>query len=166
MTRKSITPGRQPVSRSKIFQERVHDAYEAQAKLPSPTVCEQCGAVYSEGRWQWQPRPEGAHTATCPACHRIHDDLPAGFVSIDGDFFDAHHAEIVELVRNVEKRQKSEHPLQRIMHVAEKDGGVLVTTTDIHLAHGIGQALTHAYKGELESHYNEGEKLLRVTWNR
>ena len=42
----------------------------------------------------------------------------------------------------------------------------MVTTTDIHLARGIGEALEHAYQGELEFHYNEGENLLRVHWAR
>jgi hypothetical protein len=41
-----------------------------------------------------------------------------------------------------------------------------VTTTDIHLARGIGDALHSAYKGELEYHYNKEENLLRVEWRR
>ena len=43
---------------------------------------------------------------------------------------------------------------------------LLVTTTDPHLARRIGEALHHAYKGELDYHYNKEEKLLRVVWRR
>jgi len=52
------------------------------------------------------------------------------------------------------KTRTAEHPLKRIMAVEEKDGAMLVTTTDIHLARGIGEALHHAYQGELQYHYN------------
>jgi hypothetical protein len=166
MTRKSISPGRQPTHRSKIFEERVHDAYEAELKLPSPTVCPECGAVFDNGRWQWLSPPENAHSAKCPACRRIHDRFPAGYVKLEGDFLAKHRGEVLELVRNLEKKQKSEHPLQRIVDVADENGGVLITTTDIHLAHGIGEALHRAYKGALESHYNREEKLVRVRWSR
>lgn len=166
MKRKSIAPGRQPTYRSKLFQEYVHDSYKSSTKLPSPTVCPQCGALFADGRWQWRPQPETAHSEMCPACHRIQDHFPAGYVKLDGEFFARHRAEIIELIHNVEKKEKAEHPLQRIMDIADEDRGVLISTTDIHLAHGIGEALHHAYKGSLDSHYNQEEKLLRVSWSR
>lgn len=150
--------------RDGIFQERVHDAYKAKGKLPEPSVCPLCDAVFHEGRWQWRQAPAAAHRETCPACHRIHDHYPAGFVTLQGEFFNAHRDEIMHLVHNQEKRERAEHPLQRIMAVEEKDGTALVTTTDIHLARGIGEALHHAYQGELNFHYNPEENLLRVSW--
>ena len=147
-----------------IFQEHVHDPYKSKAKPLEPTVCSQCGAVFHDGRWQWRPAPENAHHDTCPACHRIHDHYPAGFLSLRGEFFQSHRAEIMRLVRNHEQRERAEHPLKRIMEVEEKDGETLVTTTDIHLARGIGEALHHAYQGELKFHYNPEQNLLRVNW--
>ena len=166
MTRKSIAPGRQPTYRSKLFPEHVHDAYKAKGKLQTPTVCPDCGAVFSDGRWQWLPHPAQAHEERCSACHRIHDRFPAGYVKLEGEFLDTHRAELIQLVRNLEEKEKAEHPLQRIIDVVDEAGGVLVTTTDVHLAHGIGEALHHAYKGTLDSHYNPEEKLLRVRWTR
>ncbi|MCX7184706.1 MAG: BCAM0308 family protein [Nitrosospira sp.] len=147
-----------------IFQERVHDAYKTKGKLPEPTVCPQCGAVFHEGRWQWRSAPADAHQQTCPACHRLHDHYPAGFVTLQGEFFRTHRDEIMQLVHNQEKHARAEHPLKRIMAVEEKEGATLVTTTDIHLARGIGEALHHAYQGELQYHYNPEENLLRVSW--
>ncbi len=159
-------PGFQQLSRhDNLFQERVHDAYKAKAKLHEPSVCSQCGAVYHGGRWQWLPASEDAHKEMCPACHRIHDHYPSGFLSLKGPFAQTHRDEILRLLHNLEKRERAEHPLKRIMAVEEKAGETLVTTTDIHLARGMGEALHHAYQGELEYHYNPEQNLLRVNWN-
>jgi len=152
------------ISHDRLWQEKVHDAYKAKGKLPEPSVCPQCGAVFHQGRWQWLKAPAGAHAATCPACHRIHDHFPAGFVTLKGEFLQGHRDEILNLVHNEEKREKADHPLKRIMAVEEKGDEVLVTTTDIHLARSIGDALHHAYQGELEYHYNPEQSLLRVEW--
>ena len=48
--------------KSHHIEEHRHDPYKARHKLPEPTVCSQCGAVFSEGRWQWVDKAaEGAH---------------------------------------------------------------------------------------------------------
>lgn len=155
-----------PVRRDRLMQAARHDTYMVKHKLPEPTVCPDCGAVYHAGRWQWLSRPPKAHEKACPACHRIQDDFPAGYVNVGGAFFRAHRDEIMRLVHNAAAREKSEHPLKRIMKVEALDGSALITTTDIHLARGIGEALRHAYQGELEYHYNDQENLLRVVWTR
>ncbi|MBU1425868.1 MAG: ATPase [Gammaproteobacteria bacterium] len=147
-----------------IFQEFVHDTYKAKGKPPEPTVCHECGAVFHAGRWQWLTMPAKAHRNVCPACQRILDHYPAGFLTLQGDYFLSHREEIMNLVHNHEQRERAEHPLKRIMAVEEKDNATLVTTTDIHLARGIGEALHHAYQGELDYHYNPQENLLRVNW--
>jgi len=166
MSHAAISGGYRQITRHDgIFQEHVHDAYKAQVKLPEPTVCPQCGAVFHEGRWQWRNAPANAHRATCPACHRIHDHYPAGFLALRGEFFSSHRDEIMRLVHNLEKLERAEHPLKRVMAVEDqKDGSTLVTTTDIHLARGLGEALHHAYQGELKFHYNPEQNLLRVSW--
>ena len=164
MTRTTIPPGFHPIRHDRLLQEQVHDTYKSRSKLPEPTVCPQCNALYHEGRWRWGDIPEKAHKEICPACHRINDDFPAGFVSLHGPFFLSHRAEITSLVRHTEQHARQEHPLQRIM--AEQDDGdaLVVTTTNIHLARAIGEAVHRAYQGELEFHYNPEENLLRVTW--
>ncbi len=165
MSHTTVSSGFRQVERHDgIFQEREHDSYRAKGKLPEPTVCPQCGAVFHEGRWQWRQAPVNAHRETCPACHRIRDHYPAGFLTLKGEFFQSHRDEIMRLVRNHEEHERAEHPLKRIMAEEEKDGTTLVTTTDIHLARGIGEALHHAYQGELKYHYNPEQNLLRVSW--
>ena len=163
---KSQRGGFQPISREQLFQELVHDSYKAGRKLPEPTRCPDCGAVFQDGRWIWGTAPAGAHAERCPACHRIHDKFPAGFVTLKGAFLQAHRDEILHLVRNHEAKEKGEHPLQRIMSIVDSADGIVVTTTDTHLARDIAQALHNAYKGEFEFHYNKEENLLRATWTR
>ncbi|HCI54125.1 MAG TPA: ATPase [Gallionella sp.] len=147
-----------------LFQERVHDAYKSRGKLHEPSVCSECGAVFHAGRWQWLQAPADAHQETCPACHRIRDHYPAGYLSLKGSFFSSHRDEIMQLLHHHEKHERTEHPLKRIIAIEEKPGETLVSTTDIHLARGMGEALHHAYQGELEYHYNPEENLLWVNW--
>ena len=65
--------------------EGVGDPYKLRRKLPEPTRCPACGAVYHEGRWQWMDRlPANAHEELCQACHRINDEYPAGIVTLKG----------------------------------------------------------------------------------
>ncbi len=155
-----------PGQHLQIMDDVIHDPFQEREKYSEPTVCKRCHAVYHKGHWQWLPEPENANLATCPACKRIEQKIPAGYVSIKGDFAQAHLDEILNLVRNYEAREKAEHTQKRIMEIEHLTNEWLVTTTDIHLAHGIGEALHKAYQGELDAKYNEGEYLLRVSWHR
>jgi len=150
----------------RLIRELEHDPYHSKRKVPEPTVCPECGAVFHHGRWSWDERPAEAHETLCPACHRIHDRVPAGFLTLGGEFLAEHKDEILHLIHNFEKRERAEHPLQRIMGVEEQDEGLVITFTDPHLARGVGEAVEHAYRGELDFKYTEGEYLLRVTWQR
>lgn len=155
-----------PLRRDELRDELVHDSYKSKRKLPEPTRCSECGAVYHEGRWGWGAAPANAHEEPCPACQRIRDKFPAGYVTLKGEFFAGHRDEIIHLARNREAQERPEHPLERIMNVEDVEEGVLITTTDTHLARDIGEAVHAAYKGELDYHYNKEENLLRVQWTR
>lgn len=158
--------GFRPMRRDQLREEREHDSYKLRGKLPEPAACGKCGAVYHGGRWQWGERPAGAQEVTCAACQRIADRFPAGFVHVGGDFFAARRDELLRLLRHHEEKQKAQHPLARIMAIEDEASGVLLTTTDTHLARDLGEALHHAYQGDLDFHYNAGENLLRVHWRR
>lgn len=149
-----------------ISVELSQDSYKSKLKLPEPTRCPTCGATYHNGRWTWDTAPAGAHETVCPACHRIHDKFPAGYVTLKGEFLKMHREEILNIVRNCETKEKAEHPLERIMAIEDADGGVLVTTTSEHLARDIAGRLHSAYKGTLDLHYSKDEDLLRATWSR
>lgn len=150
----------------RMLRERVHDPYKTRLKLTDPTVCPQCGAAWHGDRWQWGVRPEGAAEELCQACHRINDKYPAGEITLQGGFVAAHKDEIVHLARNVEKAETAEHPLHRIMDMAEEADGLRITTTDIHLPRRIGEAVAHAYNAPFEFDYDEDGYFLRGSWRR
>lgn len=145
---------------------RVDDPYRVAAKPPEPTTCPKCHATFASGRWTWKKSPHDAHQQLCPACQRIEDRFPGGYVMIKGAFLADHKDEIVNLIHSHEKKEKAERPLQRIMAIDEKRDGLEVTTTDSHLARGIAEALHDAYKGELKLRYSRDENLLRAIWKR
>ena len=148
------------------FDEHGNDAYGLKGKLPDPTACPSCGATYREGRWTWSPAPADAPQTRCPACRRIADGYPAGILTVSGSFAAEHASEIEGLARNLEEREKREHPLKRIMELRPEGDGLVITTTDAKLARGIGEALHHAWHGDLDYHFTDSENVLRVSWTR
>jgi NMD protein affecting ribosome stability and mRNA decay len=148
------------------IQEHENDAYGLRGKLPEPTGCPECGATYRNGRWTWTAAPADAPRTSCPACRRIKDGVPAGVVTIEGEFASAHRAEIENLVRNFEEREKRDHPLKRIIAIDEQEGALVVSTTDGKLARSIADALHNAYQGELDYQFTERENVFRARWSR
>lgn len=148
--------------------DHVIDTYKLRKKLPDPTRCPSCGAIYHAGRWQW-PR-EGAepaaHEELCTACHRIHDKYPAGMLAIKGPIVESHKDEVLALARNTEQAEKSEHCQNRIIAIEQPaDDELAITTTDIHLPRRIGEAIDRAFRGgNLKVHYDEENYFVRVEW--
>jgi NMD protein affecting ribosome stability and mRNA decay len=163
---KQVRDGWRPLRREELRDELVHDTYQSRTKLPEPTRCPDCGLVYHAGRWQAMAAGAGAHEHLCPACQRVRDHFAAGFVTLAGEFVAAHRDDLLHLARNRETQERAEHPLERIMDIGNVEDGVMITTTGIHLARAIGEAVHAAYKGQLEYHYNKGQNLLRVQWSR
>lgn len=154
--------------KDRLIKETRHDVYREKNKWPEPTLCSECGASFINGRWSWE-KPTlqvGLHEATCPACRRVIDHCPAGYVDITGPFFGEHRMDILNLIYNTEKREKEGHPLERIMAVNHGGDRTVVTTTGTHLARRLGEALASAYKGNLSFHYAEAEDVIRVSWQR
>lgn len=143
-----------------------HDPYHPPRKLAEPTLCPQCHAVYQHGRWQWLPKPAQAAEHRCPACRRIHDRYPAGFITLSGDYFAAHRDEILHLLRNEQQREAQEHPMARLIDIEQNADETLVTTTDLRLAHRIADAIAQAHGGELEEKFSPDEYRLRIHWSR
>lgn len=164
MKASALPPGFHPVRHDRLLQEQVHDSYRSRGKLPEPTVCPECKAVFHQGHWQWRAWPAQAHQTLCPACLRIKDDYPAGYLSLSGPFFMGHRTEIMRLVSHEAQRAYQTHPLQRIMKAENTSASTQITTTDIHLARALGEAIHDAYQGRLDYHYNPEQALLRVTW--
>ena len=135
--------------KDRLIKERRHDAYQEREKYPDPTLCPRCGALYVNGRWTWKNKPEQTYETVCPACRRIAANYPAGFITISGCFFAEHQNEVMNLILNEEKREKGDRPLERIISIVGAGDRTTVTTTGIHLARRIGDALHRAYAGDL-----------------
>ena len=144
-----------------------HDKYKAKGKPHDPSVCRECKAVYHKGRWMWGPVPPESQEVMCPACERIRDRAPSGVLLLTGEFVAKHRDQVLGLASNEAARLKAEHPLARIIKIenqTEAPEGVVITTTDPHLARRIGEALHHAHHGTLTCRYEENEDLLRANW--
>jgi hypothetical protein len=89
-----------------------------------------------------------------------------GLVTIMGSFKEKQHEQVVGVIHNAEAQEKKEHPLSRIMGIERRPEGLVISTTDTHLPRRIGEALKHAYHGELSLHYDQDEEFVRVTWTR
>ncbi len=151
-----------PVRHDRLIQEHRHDPYASRGKPAEPAVCPDCGAVFHDGRWRWGTAPAGASAQLCPACRRVRDEYPAGVVLVGGDFSAAERDETLRLVEHEATAESAEHPLERLMKIEDEDGSLVITTTSVHLARRIGEALQRAHRGRLDLRYSEGERFVRV----
>jgi len=128
--------------RDQMYGEHTKDPYQAGKKLPEPTHCPDCGVVYHKGRWQWMDAQDESHLHRCPACERMRDKFPAGFLALNGPFFVGHKEEIMNLIKSQEEKERAEHPLERIMNMHEEPSGDLtISYTGVHLAQGTGNVV-------------------------
>ncbi|MBW1677633.1 MAG: ATPase [Deltaproteobacteria bacterium] len=152
--------------RDRMIQEKRHDTYRERGKWPEPTVCSECGSLFQDGRWSWNKPTKEANKVVCPACQRIADNCPAGYVEIRGGFFERHREELLNLIRREEELEKGEHPMERIISIVDEENHTLVTTTGVHIAGRIGKVLSRACQGNLSIQYGDDEKSIRVYWSR
>lgn len=157
-------------NRTKVKGDRTPrsmDVYHEKEGIKGSSYCE-CGAVFRGKRWQnanGDPQPEG-RKLVCPACRRIADRTPAGILTLQGDFFAKHEAEINNIVRNTEQTYYQKNPLAKVMETRKEDKGVTITTTDGKLAQKIGREVFKSYRGDLNFIWSQSEDLVRVAWSR
>jgi NMD protein affecting ribosome stability and mRNA decay len=146
------------------------DPYLLKMEPGDRAVCTKCDAVYHNKRWMLGGGTERvmdkALKVVCPACQKIKDGYVGGYVTLQGDFFKEHLEEIINMVRNKEKRAMYYNPLDRIIAIKRKRGALEITTTTEKLAQRIGQMLSKAYNGDLEYKWSSDTKMARVVWTR
>ena len=154
--------------RDKLIKSKRIDVYTDKKKINEPAQCEKCKSVFINGRWTWKviKENEKINNTICPACRRISDNLPAGIITLKGEFFTSHYTEIKNLICNTDKLEKNKHPLERVITIANEADKTTITTTGIHIARRIGEALFQAYSGDYSFQYGENEKSIRVNWKR
>jgi hypothetical protein len=151
----------------KLIQEEIHDPYFVKERYHDPSVCTKCNVVFNDGIFEWlDPMPENARNMVCPACRRIDDGYAGGHAVLEGAFLADHKDEVLNIIRNTGQSEKAVRPLERIMGITVADDRIEVKTTYEHIARRIGEAVHHAYKGDLKLQYLEGEKFIRVRWRR
>jgi len=150
----------------RLIKEKQNDVYFDRHKYSEPTLCTTCNSLYLHGRWTWETTDQSVNKAVCPACKRIIDNYPAGTIEITGSFFKEHEDDLTNLIFNIEKQEKMAHALERIIEITHKRGITIITTTGIHLARRIGEALSRSYKGNLSFRYLDADKGIRVSWER
>jgi NMD protein affecting ribosome stability and mRNA decay len=133
-------------------------------------VCTKCGAVYHNKRWMLGGGPEAgiakALKAQCPACQKIRDGYVGGYITLRGEFLKEHSQEIINMIKNKEKRAMYYNPLDRIIAIRKRRGDFEITTTTEKLAQRIGQMLCKAYNGIVEYKWSSDIKMARVVWTR
>lgn len=136
------------------------DVYRQRAK-GYPAFCRACGATEWQGRWRWDgPVPDLA-PVICPACERIRDGVPAHALELTGDL-PRWWNEVKGMIRNVERAEVKEHPLERVMRVDVQDDRVVVTTTGLHIARRIVASLVRRFRHGIKLQF--GDDVTRVEW--
>jgi NMD protein affecting ribosome stability and mRNA decay len=160
-----------PASRKNIDSET--DPYIPRKAAQSVGVCHECHAIRVSKRWHLDEKEYAALTRKgkavierCPACRKVSDRFPAGLVVLRGGYLGGHREEILNLVRNEERRARGINPMERIISVVEGEGSVEIATTDEKLAQRIGREVAKACRGIVEYKWSEDSKLLRVNWMR
>jgi NMD protein affecting ribosome stability and mRNA decay len=148
------------------------DPYLLKLSPEDMAVCRKCGAVYHDKRWSLsktvaeKAARKKSVDVLCPACQKIKEKFAGGFVTIQGDFVQDHKEELLNLVRNKEKRAMHYNPLNRIIEIKERKGVIEVSTTTDKLAQKLGQMIKKAFNGEIEYKWSSDTKLARVVWTR
>jgi hypothetical protein len=162
--------------RSREIRSRIaawEDPYLRPEEQPSrPSVCEACGAVYANHRWyapEDSPLPAGAvgglPRVVCPADRRSRQGLPAGVVTISGEFLEKHWPEVRDLILSEERHARADNPMERIISWRSGDG-VVIETTNPRLAQRIGHRLTRSFRGRVSYHWAGDDHIVRVNWHR
>ena len=103
------------------------------------------------GRWQWAPKPEGAHEASVRHAAASTSICRPGSSPSAPVWRRSTRTEIIALARHTEAAEKAEHPMNRVAAIEQTDKGLVITTTDIHLPRRICNAVKDAHRAKLNS---------------
>lgn len=174
---------RYTVQSFKKKEETGDDPY-AMSKAPKGLLeCPDCHATYYRKRWvipdlvtkRKTQKTEGTTKQSvkavlvpqpylCPACRKIRDGYAEGFLFINWPNWVTHKADVLNLIHNEEKRACKVNPLERVMAIRERSGGVDIETTTEHLAQRLGKHLNRAFQGQIQYKWSHKDKLARVEW--
>ncbi|MDY6821072.1 MAG: BCAM0308 family protein [Deferribacterota bacterium] len=148
------------------FTEDEDDPYRQ--NFDDGSYCTECGIVYINKNWKLDASDEfKKNKIICPACRKIKDRYYGGLLELSGKYLKEHKEEILNIVNNEEKRQRSKNALHRIAKIENiSDDKILIYTTDNRLAYRIGKVVYSACKGNFTIKWADGEHFVRVYWSR
>jgi NMD protein affecting ribosome stability and mRNA decay len=136
-------------------------------------LCSQCHALYQGKRWFFDAKLYGRLAGTdkvrevlCPTCRKIKDRYPEGVLTLSGEFFTQHREEVIKLLEKEASRVGTRSVMDRIIQMVPEGDQLVVETTTEKLAQHLGRAIHKAYKGDLNFHWGEVDRLVRVYWSR
>lgn len=147
---------------------RSMEVYEEKGGAKGGAFC-RCGVVFQNKRWyrsEGESARQEGQELVCPACRRIADRNPAGIITLSGDFYAAHEAEIRTLVDKTVQSENMKNPLGRVMDIQREQDGVTITTTDEKLSQKIGREVFKSHGGELHFIWSHSGSPVRVVWSR
>ena len=153
--------------------ERSTSAYLPKKGMKEVAVCDKCHLIYQNKRWYLDDKEASklltdsrTHRGTCPICRRMEDNVPAGAVTLSGDYFRQHEGEILDLIKNTEVKSRVKNPFGRIMEISQEGNVLNVSTTEDKLAQKLGREVYKAHKGELHYKWSHDQDMVRVAWQR
>lgn len=157
--------------RDAVFVREGREApYRLHGSYPDQTHCTSCGVAFEGGKWAWPHQLTSGKPLVkeivCPACRRVQDGYPAGWLTLSGPYLAAHESTILDLVRVEQQLEQEEHPMNRIMAIERTDEGTVITTTDVHLPRRLANAIHRAYSGQVTGGYTLGDEEVRLAWHR
>ena len=147
----------------------VNDPYLSEEGLKK-SMCRVCHLVYQKKRWvrnENNPNDQSIQLTLCPACQKIKDHYPEGYLTLKGgEYLDQHKDEIFQIIRNEASRVEMKNPLRRIIDFKKEDDTWLITTTDEKLVQHLAREIHKAHSGKVEYHFGQQNKIARVYWSR
>jgi len=147
--------------------------YRGPSAIPAQSVCPVCHAISDGRHWLLDERlyqrlrmSPYVKVELCPADQRIARQMYDGEIVLQGAWLNGHKEEVLNWVRNEEKRSRATNPMARLASVDERDGTIYILTTSQALARRIGSGLKSAFKGRLKIQRLPYETFTRVRWAR
>jgi NMD protein affecting ribosome stability and mRNA decay len=142
----------------------------AMGRLPEPSICQGCGAIFSRRLWRKNHKIGAAvlaraHWMRCPACQQADQGVGFGRVVIRGAFALANESAIRRRIANVASRAAHTQPEHRISAIERRAETIEIITTSQKLAHRIAHELKKVFHGRASYAWSD-DGTLRATWER
>lgn len=164
-------------------KEFIDDPYSMKQAPKGLLECPECHAVFYRKRWSF-PEPSSSQTQkstaaspkkptkqilipqnfVCPACRKLRDSYPEGFLKIHWPNWETHKAEVLGLIHNEEHQAVRNNPLERVMTIRTRPDGADIETTTEHFAQRLGKHLDRAFKGSIKYQWSHKDKCVRIAW--